>query len=137
LNLVYRAVAWTNYADNAAGTPETQIVCSLHSADPGETGTGSTSEITYASYARTNVARTTGGWTAAAVAAGASKISPQATVSFPPGTVGGSPTATHFATGKSGGGASPLLWSGTISPSIVTGNGVTPQLTTSTEITLT
>jgi hypothetical protein len=131
LNLVFRAVAWANYADNAAGTPETQIPHALHTADPGDAGTMSTSEITYTSYARTNVARTTGGFSAAS----GGSVSPAATVSFPAGT-GGSGTATHFSTGKSGGGAAAILWSGTVTPNIVTGSGITPQLTTATTLTL-
>jgi len=130
LSLIFTATAWANYADNAASTPETNIVNALHTADPGEAGTMSTSEIAYTSYARTNVARTTGGWS---VASGV--CSPVAAVNFPAGT-GGSGTATHWSTGKSGGGASAILWSGTVTPNIVCGSGVTPQLTTATTITL-
>jgi hypothetical protein len=130
LKLIFQAVAWANYADNAATSAETNIVMSLHTADPGEAGTGSTNETTYTSYARTNVARTTGGWTETS-----GSISPVATISFPAGT-GGSGTLTHFAAGKSGGGTSPLLYRGDITPNITAGNGVTPQLTTSTTITL-
>lgn len=130
LSLIFTATAWANYADNAASTPEANIVNALHTADPGETGTMSTSEIAYTSYARVNVARTTGGW---AVASGA--CSPVAAINFPAGT-GGSGTATHWSTGKSGGGASAILWSGTVTPNIVCGSGVTPQLTTATTITL-
>lgn len=131
LNLVFRAVAWANYADNAASTPETNIVHALHTADPGDAGTQTTSEITYTSYARTNVARTTGGFTAAS----GGSVSPAANIDFPAGT-GGSGTATHFSSGKSGGGASAILWSGTVTPNIVTGSGVTPRLTTATTYTL-
>lgn len=130
LKLIFQAVAWGNYADNAATAPETNIVCALHTADPGEAGTGSTSEVTYTSYARVNVARTTGGWTETT-----GTINPVATIGFPAGT-GGSGTASYFSTGKSGGGSSALLWTGTVTPNIVTGNGVTPQLTTATAITL-
>lgn len=131
LNLIFRAVAWANYADNAATTPETNIPHALHTADPGDAGTMSTSETTYTSYARTNVARTTGGFSAAS----GGSVSPAANIDFPAGT-GGSGTVTHFSTGKSGGGAAAILWSGTVTPNIVTGNGVTPRLTTATTLTL-
>jgi hypothetical protein len=131
LNLVFRAVAWANYADNAAGTPQTNIDIALHTADPGDTGTQSTSEAAYTSYARAQVARTTGGWSAAS----AGSISPAANIDFPTGT-GGAGTGTHFSTGKTGGGASAILWSGTITPNITFGNGVMPRLTTATTITL-
>jgi hypothetical protein len=43
---------------------------------------------------------------------------------------------TNFSTGKSGGGAAPILFSGTVTPNIVTGNAITPHLTTATAITL-
>ena len=130
LKLVFQAIAWGNYADNAASTPQTNVDVALHTADPGDTGTQSTSETTYTSYARVSVARTTGGWSESS-----GTVTPVATIAFPAGT-GGSGTVTHFSTGKTGGGASAILWSGTVTPNIVTGNGVTPQLTTSSTITL-
>jgi hypothetical protein len=130
LKLIFNATAWANYADNAAGTPQTNIHCALHTGDPGDAGTMSTSEAAYTSYARVNVARTSGGWTVTAAS-----VSPAAAISFPAGT-GGSGTVTHFSTGKTGGGTTPILFSGTVTPSIVTGNGITPQLTTATAITL-
>lgn len=131
LNLVFRAVAWANYADNAATSPQTNIHTALHTADPGDAGTMSTSEATYTSYARVNVARTTGGWSAAS----GGSTSPAANVDFPAGT-GGSGTVTHASFGKTGGGAAAILWSGTVTPNIVTGNGVTPRLTTASTVTL-
>ena len=128
--LIFNATAWANYADNAAGTPQTQIALALHTADPGDSGSMSTSEIAYTSYARAAVNRNSGGWT---VTGGS--VSPVANVDFAAGT-GGSGTATHFSTGKTGGGAAAILLSGTVSPSIVSGNGVTPRLNTSTAITI-
>jgi hypothetical protein len=133
LQLVFNATAWANYADNAASSPQTNIACALHTADPGTGGTQSTSEAAYTSYARVNVARTTGGWTVSGT--GPASCSPVANISFPAGT-GGSGTVTYFSTGKTGGGATAILWSGTVTPNIVTGNGITPQLTTATTITL-
>jgi len=135
LNLVFRAVNWANYADNTATTPQTNVGISLHTADPGDAGNASTSEIGYTSYTRVNVARTTGGWTAAS----GGSISPAANIDFPAGT-GGSGTAAFFATAASNAtpptGAQNILWSGTVTPNIVTGSGVTPRLTTGTTITL-
>ena len=130
LDLIFTAVAWANYADNAGTSPETNIVFALHTASPGDAGSMSTSEIAYTSYARTNVARTTGGFTVTA-----NSVSPDAAISFPAGT-GGSGTATHFSCGKSGGGAADIIAYGTVTPNIVTGDGVTPQLTTATTITI-
>lgn len=130
LVLIFNATAWANYADNAATAPQTNVHCSLHTADPGDAGTMATSEAAYTSYARVNVARTSGGWTVTA-----NSVSPAAIIAFPAGT-GGTGTVTHFTTGKTGGGAAVYLFSGTVTPNIVTGNGVTPQLATSSTITL-
>lgn len=130
LLLIFNATAWANYADNAASSPQTNVHCALHTADPGDSGSMTTSESAYTSYARVNVARSGSGWTVTA-----NSVSPVATISFPAGT-GGSGTVTYFSTGKTGGGATAILFSGTVSPSIVTGNGITPGLTTSTAITL-
>jgi hypothetical protein len=130
LKLIFNATAIANIADNAATAPLTNLYVALHTADPGAGGTQSTSEITYTSYARVAVARTTGGWTASA----AQSTSPVAAITFPAGT-GGAGTATFFSIGVASSGATAILYSGAISPSIVTGNGVTPQLTTATTIT--
>jgi hypothetical protein len=130
LNLVFSATTWANYAINATASPETNIVVALHTADPTDSGTQASSETSYTSYARVNVARSTG-WTTAS----AGSVSPAANIDFPAGT-GGSGTISFFSTGKSGGGASAILWSGAVSPTIAAGNGVTPRLTTATTITL-
>lgn len=102
---------------------------SLHTADPGETGDQTTNECTYTSYARVAVARSGAGFTITN-----NSVSPAAEVSFPAGT-GGSGTATHFGIGTASSGAGVLLYKGTISPNIVTGNGITPKLTTSSAVT--
>lgn len=130
LKLVFNATAIANIADNAASSPLTNLYWSLHTADPGEAGTQTTSEITYTSYARVAVARTTGGFTVTA-----NSVSPVANVDFPAGT-GGSGTATHFAVGTVISAAGKILFSGTVTPNVVCGNGVTPRLTTATAITL-
>lgn len=105
------------------------LYVSLHTADPGEAGNQGTSEIAYTSYARVAVARTSGGWTITG-----SSVSPAATISFPAGT-GGTGTATFFGIGTAASGAGVLLYSGAITPSIVCGSGITPQLTTASAIT--
>lgn len=130
LNLIFSATAWANYADNAASTPQTNVHTGLHTADPGDSGTMATSEIGYTSYARQNVARSTG-WSTAS----AGVTNPAAAINFPAGT-GGSGTATFFSTGKTGGGAAAILFSGTVTPNIITGSGIQPQLTTATAISL-
>lgn len=130
LALIFNATAIANIADNAASSPATNLYVSLHTADPGETGTQTTSEATYTSYARVAVARTTSGWSAPSGGA----TSPVANIDFAAGT-GGSGTVTHFGIGLSLTTAGTLLMSGTVTPNVVTGNGVTPRLTTASTIT--
>lgn len=102
---------------------------SLHTADPGEAGSQNTSEITYTSYARVAVARSGAGF-----AISGNAFSLVADVTFPTGS-GGSGTATFWGLGTDSSGAGTLLWKGAISPSIVTGSGVTPKLTAGTVVT--
>jgi hypothetical protein len=61
LTAVYTG-AYATISQNAA-SPATEFYVSLHTADPGDGGTQSTSEIAYTNYARIGVARTTSGWT--------------------------------------------------------------------------
>jgi hypothetical protein len=105
------------------------LYLSLHTADPGEAGSQTTSEIAYTSYARVAVARSSGGFTVTANA-----VALAANASFPAGT-GGSGTATHWGLGTASSGAGVLLYSGTLTPNIVTGNGITPQILAGTIVT--
>jgi hypothetical protein len=130
LALLFNATTFANVAINATSSPITNVYTSLHTADPGEAGDQTTNEATYTSYARAAVARTSGGW-----AVTANSVSPVANIDFPAGT-GGSGTVTHFGVGTVISGAGVLFFSGTVAPNIVTGNGVTPRLTTATAITL-
>lgn len=129
LDLLFNATAISNVADNAATSPLTNLYVSLHTGDPGETGTQQTSECTYGSYARVAVARTSGGWTITA-----NSVSPVADITFPEAT-SGSETATHFGVGSLTSGAGVLYYSGTLTPNIAIATGVTPIVTTATTIT--
>lgn len=134
LNLIFRAVAIANIADNAAASPLTSLFWALHTADPGETGTQSTSESTYTSYARVAVARTTGGMTAAS----GGSTSPAANVDFPMATGPTLPTVvaiTFASIGVAVSGATNILYKGAVTPTINVSNGVTPRLTTASTIT--
>jgi len=102
---------------------------SLHTADPGEAGDQTTSEVTYTSYSRVGRNRNATDFT---VTTNAAEVN--ATVSFPTGT-GGSGTATHWGLGTSASAAGKLLYKGAISPTIVTGDGVTPTLASGTVVT--
>lgn len=129
LKLIFQATAIANLADNASSSPLTNISVALHTADPGETGVQTTNEATYGAYARVSVARTSGGWSISG-----STVTPVATISFAAAT-SGTNTITHFSVGPTGGGATKIFYSGTVTPNIVVTSGVTPQLTTASTIT--
>lgn len=132
LELLFTNTTFAGVGD-ATGLPGAatagSLYFSLHTADPGETGDQTTSECTYTSYARVAVARSAAGWTVTADA-----VAVDANVTFPAGT-GGTGTATHWGLGTASSGTGKLLYKGSISPTIVTGNGVTPQLTAGTVVT--
>ena len=93
---------------------------SLHTADPGEAGTATTSEVAYTSYARVAVSRTTG-FTIAGNA-----VSNAALVQFPQS--GGSGTdCTHFAVVTTASGAGQIILRGALSATLPTGSGIQPQ----------
>lgn len=129
LNLIFRGVAWANYADNAASSPETTIAFAAHTADPGDAGTMATSEVAYTSYSRASKNRNTTDFTAAS----SGSIGLATELAWPAGT-GGTGTITHFSAGKSGGGAAAILVTGTVTPNITCGNAITPKLAASTTI---
>lgn len=130
LALIFNATAIGNIADNAGTSPLTDLYVSLHTADPGEAGTQATSECAYTNYARVAVARSGVGWTVSA-----NSVSPAANIDFAAGTTGDSETATHFAVGVAASGATKILYSGALSPTIAIADGVTPRISTSTTIT--
>lgn len=129
LKLIFNATAIANLADNASASPLTNLSVALHTADPGETGTQSTNETAYTSYARVSVARTSGGWTVTA-----NSVSPVANIDFPACT-GSTATITHASVGPTGGGATKIFYSGAVTPNIAVSTGVTPRLTTASTIT--
>jgi hypothetical protein len=131
LKLIFNATAIANIADNAASSPLTNLYVSLHTADPGEGGSQTSSEANYGSYARVAVPRGTGtpGWTASS----AGVTSPTANIDFPQAS-SGTNTITHFAIGTASSGAGKVLYSGEVEPDISVTTGVTPRLTTGTTI---
>lgn len=130
LKLIFNGAAIANLADNAAAGPLGSLYVSLHTADPGEAGDQSTSEISYTGYARVAVARSGAGWTVTA-----NSVSPVADIVFPASTGGAGGSATHFAVGTAINGAGKVLYKGALAPSIAVANGVTPRLTTASTVT--
>jgi hypothetical protein len=93
----------------------------LHTADPGNAGTQTTSEATYVGYARVAVVASTG-FTAAA--AGAS--SNTGLIQFPQCT-GGTNTITHVTIGTAASGAGQVVYRGALSASLSVANLIQPQ----------
>lgn len=94
---------------------------SLHTADPGETGTQTTSEATYTGYARVAVARSGSGWTVSG-----NNASNTAAVAFAACT-GGSNTITHFGIGSDLTGTGNLFLKGALTSSLAVSSGITPS----------
>jgi hypothetical protein len=129
LELLFNATAISLIADNTATTPLTNLFVALHTGDPADAGTATTSEAAYTSYARESVARTGGGWTVTG-----NSVSPAANIDFTAAT-GGTETITHFSIVDTASGAGNILYHGTVTPNIAVATGVTPRLTTATAIT--
>lgn len=131
LDLLFNNNNWANVGDATGvrgSTTAGVFYLSLHTADPGEGGSQNTNEVGYTSYARVSVARSAAGWTVSGNTA-----TLVAAASFPACT-GGSATATHFGVGTDASGAGNLIFKGTITPNISIAVGVTPVLTTATQV---
>lgn len=122
VNLMYRATAWSNVADNAASSPLTNTYVSLHTASLTAGGSGQAeNETAYTNYARVAVARSTG-WAAASGGA----TSNAATISFAQCGASGA-TLTHVATGTGSSGAGNVWHYGALNSSLAVSSGITPQ----------
>ena len=129
LDLIFKGTAIAGLADNAASAPVANLYVALHTADPGEAGDQTSSEVAYTGYARVAVARSGAGWTRTG-----SSVSPAANVDFPECTAG-TGTATYFSIGVAASGASMILYSGALTPSIAYAAGTIPRLKTASTIT--
>jgi hypothetical protein len=131
LGLALNGTGITGIADNTATAPLTNTYVTIHTADPTASGNQASNEATNPGMARVAVARNPGSpaWTIAGESA-----SPNSIIIFPLLT-GGSGVATFFSIGYASTGASEIIYSGPISPTITLGSGVTPELSTGTTIT--
>jgi len=93
----------------------------LHTADPGEAGTATTSESAYGSYARVAVARTVGGWTVA------TNTATNAALAQFPECTSGSETITYVSITTASSGATKILYSGALTASRAISTGIQPQ----------
>lgn len=107
----------TAYSWNA----NTDLYVSLHTGDPGEAGSQTTSECAFGSYARVEVNRDNTGWTVSGDTA-----SNAAVISFPECT-SGSETVTHVAIGTASSGTGQILYKGALTASRAVSSGITLQ----------
>ena len=127
LTLLFQNIAATLIGDAAGLLPSAgagSLYISIHSADPGEAGDQTTSEISYTGYARVAVARSSGAWTVSNTAP--TQAANAALIAFGLDTVG-SVTATHFGVGVASTAAGKLLYSGSLTAPLAISPGITPQ----------
>lgn len=108
-------------ATELAWDGNTNLYIALHTADPGEAGTQTTSEATYTSYARVTVSRDSAGWDVAG-----NQASNDDLLQFPQCT-GGSNTLTHVSIGTASSGAGQIIYSGALNSSLAVSSGIQPQ----------
>jgi hypothetical protein len=126
----------TNFANvgDATGlrgsTTAGSFYLSLHTADPGETGTATTSEAAYTGYARVPVARSGAGFVVTN-----NSVSPAANADFGECTASAGSPITFFGVVTSASGAGTLMYSGTVSPNVTMAVGVIPRLKSTSTIT--
>lgn len=115
-----------------SGTGNANLYVALHTADPGEGGSQTTSECAYGAYARVAVTRASdgSGWTVSG-----NQVQNTAVINFPECT-SGSETVTHFSIGTVTSGAGQILYKGALTASRNVSSGITLQFP-ATSITIT
>ena len=124
LSLIFENANYANVGDATGlrGSSTAGVFyISAHTANPNETGTQTTSEAAYTSYARQSVARSTSGWT---VASGVADN--DGSINFPQAT-GGSESETHFGIGSDVSGTGNLFLWGALTSSLAVSSGITPS----------
>ena len=98
---------------------ETQLQIHLHTADPGEAGSTTTSEATYTGYAPVTVARNVSDWTVTG-----NTVTNDNLIQFPQCSAG-SNTVTHVSISTDG--ETQILYSGALNASLSIAAGIQPQ----------
>ena len=124
LLLLFNNTDWANIGD-ASGLQNSatagSLYISLHTGDPGEAGSQTTSEATFGSYARQAVARSGAGW-----AVSGNTVDNVVAITFPEAS-SGSETITHVGIGTDSSGAGNLIWSVALDNSRAVSSGVTVE----------
>ena len=133
LNLIFNntGLALVGDATGLRGsTSAGNLYLTLHTADPGETGTAITSETASTGYARQAVVRSASGFTITG-----NSVSPVSNVDFPECSAVPGAAVTHFGIVTSASGAGTLLYKGTLTPTVTMAIGVIPRIKNTTTIT--
>jgi hypothetical protein len=120
-NLIYRAVAWANMADNAASSPVNVIDIALHTSAP-VTSNQSSNEVTtgqWDTYARISITRGTSAWDAASNG----MVQNSALAQFVEMASGSGCTITHVSAGAGG----TIIHYGALTASRTVSAGIQPQ----------
>lgn len=121
LNLLFKNQAWANVGDASGLQPSAaagNFYVRLHSDDPGETGTGDTSEIAYAGYEPVAVARGYDGFNVSGAVV-------SSTVQFGECTAGMA-TVTHFSVCVDNGAGAAIVYRGALGATRNISAGITP-----------
>lgn len=108
LLLVFNNTGIANIGDATGlrgSTVAGSLYAALHSADPGEAGDQTTSELSYTGYSRQAIARSGSGWTVSG-----NQVSNAALIQFGNCTAGGPVTANFVSVGVAASGASVILY---------------------------
>ena len=123
LNLIFNNSALANLGDATGpigSTAAGSLYISLHSADVGEAGNQSTTELAYTGYARIPVARSSAGWTVSGPT-----VTNTAQIQFGICTAGAA-SATNFAIGYGATGSGTVVLKGALSSPLSISTGITP-----------
>ena len=124
LDLLYKATAWANVADNASAAPFTDVYVALHTATlTAATNSQAENEVAYTNYARQAVTRGAG-WSAGA----SGSTNNAALLQFPQSGATGA-TLAAVSTGTTVSGATAVWHYGTLNSPITIGAAasITPQ----------
>lgn len=129
LSLIFENANYANVGDATGlrGSSTAGVFyVSLHTANPDEGGSQTTSETAYTNYLRSggSVARSTAGWS---VASGVADN--DAAITYATGGASGS-TITHFGIGSDSTGAGNLFLWGALTASLIVNSGITPSFAT-------
>lgn len=122
LNLLFKNQSWANVGDASGLQPSAiagNFYIRLHSADPGEAGTGETNEIAYTGYAPVAVARGAG------FTVSGNTVTNATTVQFGECTAG-TATVTHFSVCTADTAGAQIIYRGALGATRSVSAGITP-----------